>query len=59
MFLTEPVTSSTPIIDSSMLSNVQPQVQATIQVVLPVMIGVAVIIGGVFLVKKLVKSSVK
>lgn len=59
MFLTEPTASVAPIIDSSMLANVQPQVQATVQVVLPVMIGVAVIIGGVYLVKKLVKSSVK
>lgn len=59
MFLEAPTVSATPIIDSSMLANVQPQVQATVQVVLPVMIGVAVIIGGVYLVKKLVKSSVK
>ena len=59
MFLTEPVATATPIIDSSMLSNIQPQVQATVEVVLPVMIGVAVIIGGVYLVKRLVKSSVK
>lgn len=59
MFLSDPTATVTPIIDSSMLANVQPQVQATVGVVLPVMIGVAVIIGGVFLVKKLVKSSVK
>lgn len=59
MFLTEPVATVTPIIDSSMLANVEPQLKAIVDIALPVSIGAAVIVGGFFFVKRLVRSSFK